>query len=126
MHLGEAVTTLAEMMDRLEGAGIAVARVGLQPRQDISGSVTAGPAHPNLRQLVEVRRFHQRMAAALCAVPEGSEVELAVNPRDLAWARGTANENVRSLRAQLSLRRLDVLADEAVSRGAVRLARVAG
>lgn len=124
MHLGEAVTTVVEMTDRLSRLGIAVARVGLQPGQDVPARAVAGPTHPNLRQLVEVRRFRRRMAAALTHVPEGSQVELSVNPRDLAWAKGTANENIRSLRARLSLQGLQVRPDDAVSRGEVALSRV--
>lgn len=126
MHLGEAVTTVVEMVDRLEQLQIPVARVGLQPGQDIPVRAFAGPTHPNLRQLVEVRRFRRRMETALAAVPEGSTVELTVNPRDLAWAKGTANENIRSLRARLSLHELRLLPDETVSRGEVCLSQVVG
>ena len=126
MHLGEAVTTCVAMAERLDAAGIEIARVGMQPGQDVPGRVAAGPVHPNLRQLVEVRRFHRRMESAMRFVPAGSVVQISVNPRDLAWAKGTANENLRSLRAQLSLEGLTVTPDAAVARGAVLLAHVAG
>ena len=124
MQLSEAVTTTLAMVEILEDAGIQIARLGLQPGQDIPCRATAGPLHPNLRQLVEVRRFYTRMAHELALVPRGSAVELQVNPRDLSWAKGTANANVRALRAERALSALRICPDEAIPRGDVRLSRV--
>lgn len=124
MSLGEAVTTTLAMVETLEDAGIEIARLGLQPGQDIPCRATAGPVHPNLRQLVEFRRFYARMAHELALVPRGSEVELQVNPRDLSWAKGTANTNVRALRAAHALASLRIRTDEGVPRGDVRLLAV--
>lgn len=120
MRLGEAVTTLVALMDRLDRAGVPVARVGLQPGQDLRARVVAGPHHPNLRGLVETRRYRRRLAQALEGAEPGEEVILAVNPKDLSVARGTANQNVRALRAALSLDQLSVVADPSVPRGATR------
>ncbi|MEL6346848.1 MAG: hypothetical protein AAFV53_27290 [Myxococcota bacterium] len=124
MHLGEAVTTTLAMVEVLEAAGIAIARVGLQPGQDTPHRVVAGPYHPNLRHLVEVRRFYGRMASVLRLVPAGSRVEVEVNPRDLSWAKGTANENIRALRARLSLQELTIRPSDRLSRGEVKLGKV--
>ena len=124
MNLSEAVTTTLAMVDLLEDAGVQIARLGLQPGQDIPCRAVAGPVHPNLRQLVEVRRFYVRMAHELALVPRGSVAELEVNPRDITWAKGTANANIRALRAELSLAGLKVKPDAAVPRGDVRLSHV--
>ncbi|MDG1482101.1 MAG: hypothetical protein P8R54_21090 [Myxococcota bacterium] len=124
MSLGEAVTTTLAMVEILEDAGVEIARLGLQPGQDIPCRATAGPVHPNLRQLVEFRRFYARMAHELALVPRGSQVELQVNPRDLSWAKGTANTNVRALRAAHALASLRIRTDEDVPRGDVRLLAV--
>ncbi|MFT5686289.1 MAG: hypothetical protein ACI8RZ_007245 [Myxococcota bacterium] len=124
MRLSEAVTTTLAMVEILEEAGVEIARLGLQPGQDIPCRATAGPTHPNLRQLVETRRFYARMAHELALVPRGSEVELQVNPRDLSWAKGTSNANVRALRAERSLASLRICPDEAIPRGDVRLSAV--
>lgn len=121
MSLSEAVTTTLQMVEILEDAGVQIARLGLQPGQDIPVRAVAGPAHPNLRQLVEVRRFYVRMAHELELVPRGSSVELQVNPRDLSWAKGTANANVRALRAERALAALRICPDESIARGDVRL-----
>ena len=124
MSLGEAVTTSLQMVEIFEEAEVAIARLGLQPGQDIPVRAVAGPLHPNLRQLVEVRRFYARMAHELSLVPRGSTVELQVNPRDLSWAKGTANANVRALRAACALAALRICPDESIPRGDVRLSRV--
>lgn len=124
MSLAEAVTSTLHMVEILEEAGVEIARLGLQPGQDIPVRAIAGPVHPNLRQLVEVRRFYARMAHELALVPRGSAVELQVNPRDLSWAKGTANANVRSLRVEHALTALRICPDESIPRGDVRLSRV--
>ena len=121
MRLGEAITTLVAMMDRLDAAGVPVARVGLQPGPDLGARLVAGPHHPNLRGLVEGRRFRRRMSEALLGTSLGDEVTLGVNPMDLGAARGSSNQNLRAVRIALGLGRLRVVADEAVPRGAVRV-----
>lgn len=126
MRLGEAVTTVHAMVEALERAGIEVARVGLQPGPDIRARVVAGPVHPNLRGLVEARRFRTRMARALAEFPPGSHAAVRVHPKDLSWAKGSANENVRALRANLRLCALHVEPDEQVKRGTVEVDRRRG
>jgi len=121
MSLGEAVTTCADLLDVFDDAGVAVARVGLQPGADLPVRAVAGPVHPNLRGLVEVRRFRQRMTRALDRAPRGHPAVLAVHPKDLSWAKGTANENLRYLRARHRLAGLRVRTESDQPRGSVRL-----
>ncbi len=121
MTVEQAVTTAMAMLDVLDAGGIPVIRLGIQPGQDVPRRATAGPVHPNLRQLVEARRFRRRMAEALIPLGPGRHAVLRVNPRDLSWARGTSNDNVRALRARLRLRELRLEADETVARGQVEL-----
>ncbi len=123
MTVSEAVTTLESMMDVLDQAGVEIARVGLQPGPDLAGTVVAGPVHPNLRALVEYRRFRRRMKTALAYTPRQREVMLRVHPADLAWAKGEANANIRGLRAELALAALTVTVDPTLARGAVALGR---
>jgi len=119
MDLGQAVTTCLGMVEIFEAAGVPVARIGLQPGADVPVAATVGPWHPNLQALVQVRRFRSRMAAALVGVGPGAEPVLRVHPQDLSYAKGTANENVRALRARLRLRGLVLQADPALPRGTV-------
>ena len=122
MSLGEAVTTTLEQVRILEAGGVEVARVGVQPGQDLAVRVVGGPVHPNLRALVEVRRFRGLMAAALAPLPAERAVAVLVHPKDLSWAKGTANENVRALRAALGRPDLEVRPDAQVARGTVSVA----
>lgn len=117
MRLGEAVTTLVAMVDRLEAAHIPVARIGLQPGIDLPARAIAGPVHPNLRGLVEGRRSRRRMAEALQGVPPGATVELRVNPADLGPVLGRSRENLRAVRVALGLASLEVRPDPLIARG---------
>ena len=56
----DAVAILTDMVDIVSSLGTAVARVGLQPGPDGLGQVVAGPGPPNLRGLVETRRFRRK------------------------------------------------------------------
>lgn len=122
MDLGQAVTTTVDMLDACASAGLAVARVGLQPRPDLGVDAVAGPAHPNLRALAEQRRFRRRMDAALQLAPRTRPAELRVHPADLSWARGHAGANIRALRAAHGLPGLRLRPDPSLARGEVRLA----
>jgi hypothetical protein len=119
MTVGQAATTLEAMMDTLDASHVEIARVGLQPGPDISAKAVAGPIHPNLRALVEYRRFFSRMRTALELVPRSREAMLRVHPADLSWAKGQANANIRRLRVDLGLADLSVQPDESVARGTV-------
>lgn len=121
MRLGEAVTTCEALLDQFDAAGVPVIRVGLQVGPDVPDALVAGPAHPNLRGLVEARRYRRRMAAALRDHPRALPAVLRVNPRDLSCAKGTANANLKALRATLGLRVLSVEPDPVVARGEVAL-----
>ena len=120
MTLGEAVTTVVAMLDACDGVGVPVVRVGLQPRQDLGVHAVAGPAHPNLRALAEGRRFLRRMRAVVALAPRTRRTVLRVHPADLSWAKGQANSNLRTLRAELQLAELAVVPDETLPRGVVR------
>lgn len=119
MRLGEAVTTCAAVVDLLEAARVPVARLGLQPGPDLPAVVAAGPVHPDLRGLVQARRFRVRMEQALGAPPAGARAALHVHPQDLSWAKGPSNANVRALRAGLDLDELRLVPDPTLPRGSV-------
>lgn len=117
MRIGEAITTVAAMLDRVEPSGVPVARVGMQPIQDTRWIPVFGTWHPNLRGLVDQRRMRARMNAALQGAPAGGSETLRVNPADLGSARGASNKNVKELRLAHRLRDLRVIGDPRVPRG---------
>jgi hypothetical protein len=123
LEVDQAVSVLREMISIFDQAEIDVIRVGWQPSQDMGARVVGGPMHPNLRALIEYRRFFDRMSGAL-AGSGGRDVRLLVNPKDVSWARGVCGENLRHLRAKLRIPSLEIKASENVPRGQVRCSPV--
>ena len=119
--LRQTVDVIDQMVAILDDAEVPVARIGIQPGQDIPVRATAGPQHPNLRGEIESRRFGKRLRKLLDGVTPGSAVSVLVNIKDLAWAKGTSNINGRTCTSLFQLKRLEIVADESVERGTVRL-----
>lgn len=51
--LDDMVAVCKESVSLLMGAGISVIRMGLQPTEELTAALVAGPYHPSFRQLVE-------------------------------------------------------------------------
>lgn len=117
------IDVVDRMVSVFDSAKLPVIRVGIQPGQDIPVKATAGPVHPNLRGEIESRRFGKRLREALDGVPPGTCVSVLVNRKDLAWAKGTSNVNARTCTALFGLKRLDIVADDLIERGTVRVRR---
>jgi histone acetyltransferase (RNA polymerase elongator complex component) len=124
LDVPEAIEVAHRMMDICDSLGVDVARVGLQPGQDIPVRAPAGPVHPNLRGEVEARRFAARMTQALAGVEGGSHVVVHVHPKDLHLAKGTSNINAKAMRSRYALSAMEIETNGSVARGTVRLAKV--
>jgi len=120
LSVSEAVTTCLAMLEILEAASIPVPRIGLQPLQDGYGRAIAGPAHPALRELIEARRALQHLHYLLSPFA-GTAVTIRCAPADETRTRGPRSQNIRVLRADHNLRRIDVRPDPALSRGTWRI-----
>jgi len=121
LDVGEAVDVVGQMVAICDENHVEIARIGIQPGQDIPVKAVAGPVHPNLRGEVESRRFVERLKDALAEVDGGSDVVVAVNPKDLHLAKGTSNINSRAMKSQYRLSSMRFQTDTGVSRGTVRL-----
>ena len=121
LDLEAVVAIVSDMVDIVSSLGTAVARVGHQPGPDGLGKVVAGPWHPNLRGLVETRRFRRKMEALAADMRGAGRIQLRVHPKDLSWVKGTSNENVRWLRERLAIEDVELAADETVARGVLTL-----
>jgi hypothetical protein len=120
-ELEDAVHLVVDMVEIVEARGTAVARIGFQPGPDGPDKVVAGPHHPNLRGLVESQRFRRRMERLFVDPPTKQRIVLRVNPKDLSWAKGTSNENVRWLRQRLAVEDIDLESDETLERGSLAI-----
>ena len=116
------VEILMDVVDICAEADIAIARVGIQPGQDIPVRATAGPVHPNIRGEVESRRFAERLHRQLQGTAMGADIVVRVHPKDLSWAKGTSNVNARTARTRYRLGSLQFATDESVSRGELKIA----
>jgi histone acetyltransferase (RNA polymerase elongator complex component) len=121
LEVREAVGLCRQYVDAMDAAGIAVARVGLQPGPDLGGRVVGGPHHPNLRGFVQEERFRDRLFDAVRDAPEGCCIHIRVNPKDLAWAKGSENANIRAVRSAMSIQEIRVVGDDSVPRDSLRV-----
>ena len=117
LSLGQAVTTVSAMLDRLEPAGVEVIRVGQQPGPDGLGKWMAGPRHSSLRELVEARRTLARLRNRLRAVNPGGVLVIRCATADETRTRGPLNDNVRTLRAEFGFAEVIICADPTLERG---------
>ncbi len=123
LEVGQAVNIIGRMMNMCEERGIDVARVGIQPGQDIPVSALAGPVHPNLRGEIDSQRFAFKIEAALNRECAGDRIVVLVNPKDLHLAKGTSNINARRLKSRFSLDSIHFKPDVDVIRGTVEVAK---
>ncbi len=119
MSLAQAAETCAAMIDVFRDAGVAVARVGLQPEVDLARGpqVLEGPYHPSLRDLAETRRFRRRFLDQVQEQPLGRELALTFHPADEAYVRGPSNQTLRELSRRLRVRRIHLYPDPSRERG---------
>ncbi len=95
--LEEAVALCAQILPRLEGAGIRVIRVGLHAERDVEARKLAGPYHPAFRELVQSRVFLESLMPALQALGAGAYT-VKVHPKSLSVAVGQGKRNVSLLK----------------------------
>ena len=107
----EAAALCARLVPVLEGAGVAVLRVGLNPGRALEAAVAAGPYHPAFGELVRARMWRARAAALLEAMPtRGRAATLYVHPSRVSQMTGQKQENLTALCRQFGLTSVRVCA----------------
>jgi len=117
LSLEEATRWLKVGLIKMERASIPVARLGLQPTEELRDHVLTGPFHPAFRHLVESAIAFDMLAHLIKSCPENEEVLLMCHPRETSNLRGQRNENVRSLKERFGLGEIRVQASEQVEVG---------
>jgi histone acetyltransferase (RNA polymerase elongator complex component) len=115
--LEEATQWLKVGLIKMERASIPVARLGLQPTEELRDHVLAGPYHPAFRHLVESAIAFDLVAQLLKPCSEEKEVLLLCHPRETSNLRGQGNENVRRLEERFGLGEIRVQPSEQVEVG---------
>jgi histone acetyltransferase (RNA polymerase elongator complex component) len=106
LSLNEAMQWLKKGILKLESSGIPVARVGLQPTEDLERNLLAGPYHPALRQLVDSAIFFDMARHLLQISPNGSQALFCCHPQEVSNLRGQRNGNILKLKEEFSLREI--------------------
>ena len=122
LTLDEAVNTCKAMLKLFQFHQIPVIRIGLQPTTSLEQNVIAGPYHPAMRQLVESALAYEQMVALCTQHPLlENQITFAVSPHDISTVRGQKNENLSKLRQQFGVKRVQVVPDNSLQRGEIRI-----
>jgi len=123
LSLEAAVRTCKDMLKLFREHQISVIRIGLQPTASMERNIVAGPYHPAMRQLVESAIVYEEMET-LCAKQRfpDKHITFYASPRDISTVRGQKNENVKKFRQQFGFTRVDVVSDDSLQRGELRIA----
>ena len=126
LSLDEAIQWLKRGILKLEAASIPVARVGLQPTQDLERSLLAGPYHPALHQLVDSAIFFDMAKHLLQISPNGSQTLFYCHPKEVSNLRGQRNENMLRLKGQFKLSEILIRERKELPKGCLVMQTPAG
>lgn len=83
----------ADMLERFEGAGIRVIKLGLHASESVEQGLVAGYYHPAFRELCEGIIYRKRIERALS--DDVRECAVRVNPRCISQAMGQKKCNIK-------------------------------
>ena len=109
LSLEETIEWLKRGLVRLENSSIPVARIGLQPTDQLERDFLAGPYHPALRQLVDGAIFFDMAASLFKTSKINGQTLFFCHPKDVSNLRGQKNENLLKLKKLFNLS--DILID---------------
>jgi histone acetyltransferase (RNA polymerase elongator complex component) len=121
LSLNQAVEWLKRGILKLEKGGIPIARIGLQPTEELEAHLLAGPYHPALHQLVDSAIFYDMAEYMLRNYLNGSQPALVCHSKDLSSLRGQKNENILKLKEKFGLQDIPVEGGEGVRKGSLFL-----
>jgi histone acetyltransferase (RNA polymerase elongator complex component) len=121
LSLEEAIDWLKKGLLKLERSSIRVARIGLQPAEELEKHLLAGAYHPALRQLIDSEIVFDMAKQLLQIHPEDGEVLFLCNPKEDSNLRGQRNGNILRLRDQFHLKTILIQNREDIPRGSLIL-----
>lgn len=95
--LHEAVALCARAVELFEQAGVTVARMGLQPSEELDAAYVAGPYHPAFGEYVRSRIWLKHIRARLAKLRDGEFLEIWVSHRDISAVVGLSTMNTQRL-----------------------------
>ena len=126
LSLDEAIQWLKRGLLKLEGASVSVARVGLQPTEELERDLLAGPYHPALHQLIDSALFFDMAQHLLQVSPNGSQAIFVCSPREVSNLRGQGNKNILKLKEQFKLSEILIHESKELPRGCLAIRMQSG
>ncbi len=126
LSLDEAIRWLKRGLQKLESASIPVARIGLQPTEELKRDLLAGPYHAALHHLVDSAILLDKAKQLLETTPGASQVVFFCHPKDISNLRGQKNGNIEELRKEYHLSEILIQGREEMLRGSLLLQSSAG
>jgi histone acetyltransferase (RNA polymerase elongator complex component) len=116
LSLEEAIQWLKKGLLKLEKASLPLARIGLQPTEELEEHFLAGPYHPALNQLVQ-SAVALDMATHLLRLGERQgQASFLCHPKETSTVRGQRNGNFQKLRNRFGLKEIVLETREDVPR----------
>ena len=126
LSLKQAVTRVKTLYRYFYRHRIKVIRMGLQASSDLENDQTilAGPYHPAFGHLVYSEIFLDAAQKALSSVQTLSDtMTIFVNPRSVSKMRGLNNSNIKMLKKKYHLNTLNILPDDSLTAGELRIGK---
>jgi histone acetyltransferase (RNA polymerase elongator complex component) len=117
LSLEETIDWLKRGLASLEDSSISVARMGLQPTDELERSFLAGPYHPALRQLVDGAIFFDMAASLLQSSQRNGQALFLCHPKEISNLRGQKNENILKLKKHFNLSDIFIHGRQELPRG---------
>ena len=124
--LEEAIYWLKKGLLKLERSSVRVARIGLQPTEELEKHLLAGAYHPALHQLIDSEITFDMAKQLLQIHPEEREAFFLCNPKEVSNLRGQRNGNILKLENQFHLKKISIQSREDVPRGSLFLQNLRG
>jgi radical SAM superfamily enzyme len=126
LSLEEAVYWLKKGLLKLEGSSLRIARIGLQPTEELRSHYLAGPYHPALHQLIDSEIIFDLAKQLLQIYSKEPEPLFLCHPREVSNLRGQRNRNILRLREQFHLKAILIQNREDIPRGSLILQSTKG
>jgi len=121
LSLDEAVQWLKKGILKLEKSSLQVARIGLQPTDELERDYLAGPYHPALHQLIDSAIFFDMAISLLQTSQKNGQALFLCHPKEVSNLRGQRNENLLRLKKDFKLSAVLIEGREELPRGFLRL-----
>jgi histone acetyltransferase (RNA polymerase elongator complex component) len=117
LSIEETIEWLKRGLARLENSSISVARMGLQPTDELERNFLAGPYHPALRQLVDGAIFFDMAMSLLQTSQKSGQALFLCHPKEISNLRGQKNENILKLKKHFNLSDIFIHGRQELPRG---------